>query len=296
MVPFGGWDMPVEYSGLISEHMAVRKAAGLFDVSHMGEFEVEGPGALAVPPARDLATTWPSSSTARRSTPRCPCRTGRPWTTSSCIGAPPTATSSSSTPATSRRTSAGCRSRGRRTARSANRSDAYALIALQGPRAQEILQPLTALDLAALKYYHFAEAEVDELSGHRLPHRLHRRGRLRDLRAARARGGLLEAPARGRPREGPRPRRPRGARHAAPGGEDVPLRPGHGRDDDARRGRPRLDRLPRRGQGRLSGPRRAGRAEEERRRRASSWASRSPAAGSRATAIPCSCTTSGSAR
>ena len=39
--------MPVEYSGLISEHMAVRKAAGLFDVSHMGEFEVEGPGALA---------------------------------------------------------------------------------------------------------------------------------------------------------------------------------------------------------------------------------------------------------
>src|SRR5262249_50030901 len=47
MVPFGGWDMPVEYSGLISEHMAVRKTAGLFDVSHMGEFEVEGTGALA---------------------------------------------------------------------------------------------------------------------------------------------------------------------------------------------------------------------------------------------------------
>jgi len=46
MVPFGGWDMPVEYSGLIAEHQAVRTAAGLFDVSHMGEFEVEGPGAL----------------------------------------------------------------------------------------------------------------------------------------------------------------------------------------------------------------------------------------------------------
>ena len=46
MVAFGGWDMPVEYSGLISEHMAVRRAAGLFDVSHMGEFTVEGPGAL----------------------------------------------------------------------------------------------------------------------------------------------------------------------------------------------------------------------------------------------------------
>ena len=47
MVPFGGWDMPVEYAGLISEHMAVRTAAGLFDVSHMGEVTVEGPGALA---------------------------------------------------------------------------------------------------------------------------------------------------------------------------------------------------------------------------------------------------------
>ena len=46
MVAFGGWEMPVEYSGLITEHMAVRGAAGLFDVSHMGELEVEGPGAL----------------------------------------------------------------------------------------------------------------------------------------------------------------------------------------------------------------------------------------------------------
>ena len=44
MVPFGGWDMPVEYAGLISEHLAVREAAGLFDVSHMGEFEIEGAG------------------------------------------------------------------------------------------------------------------------------------------------------------------------------------------------------------------------------------------------------------
>ena len=46
MVAFGGWEMPVEYSGLIAEHMAVRTAAGVFDVSHMGELQVEGPGAL----------------------------------------------------------------------------------------------------------------------------------------------------------------------------------------------------------------------------------------------------------
>src|SRR2546428_81696 len=46
MVPFGGWDMPVQYTGIVEEHRTVRSAVGLFDVSHMGEFEVEGPGAL----------------------------------------------------------------------------------------------------------------------------------------------------------------------------------------------------------------------------------------------------------
>lgn len=46
MVDFGGWDMPVQYSGVIDEHLATRTAAGLFDVSHMGEIEVCGPGAL----------------------------------------------------------------------------------------------------------------------------------------------------------------------------------------------------------------------------------------------------------
>ena len=47
MVEFGGWDMPVEYTGIVDEHMAVRTKAGLFDVSHMGEIEIAGPEALA---------------------------------------------------------------------------------------------------------------------------------------------------------------------------------------------------------------------------------------------------------
>jgi len=47
MVDFGGWDMPVEYGGLIREHMAVRTAVGLFDVSHMGDIQLRGPGSLA---------------------------------------------------------------------------------------------------------------------------------------------------------------------------------------------------------------------------------------------------------
>jgi aminomethyltransferase len=47
MVDFGGWDMPVEYSGLVAEHMAVRTGVGVFDVSHMGEIQFRGPGSLA---------------------------------------------------------------------------------------------------------------------------------------------------------------------------------------------------------------------------------------------------------
>jgi aminomethyltransferase len=47
LVEFAGWDMPVQYAGVIEEHLAVRKHAGLFDVSHMGEIIIRGPGALA---------------------------------------------------------------------------------------------------------------------------------------------------------------------------------------------------------------------------------------------------------
>ncbi len=47
MVDFNGWDMPVEYSGIIAEHLAVRSGVGIFDVSHMGDIRVEGPEALA---------------------------------------------------------------------------------------------------------------------------------------------------------------------------------------------------------------------------------------------------------
>ena len=54
MVNFGGWDMPVEYSGIVAEHMATRTAAGLFDVSHMGEIEVRGAARARSGAARHL--------------------------------------------------------------------------------------------------------------------------------------------------------------------------------------------------------------------------------------------------
>jgi aminomethyltransferase len=48
MVPFGGWDMPVQYDGILAEHQAVRQKVGVFDISHMGEFTIAGPNAEAV--------------------------------------------------------------------------------------------------------------------------------------------------------------------------------------------------------------------------------------------------------
>jgi aminomethyltransferase len=47
LVPFAGWEMPIQYEGIAAEHQAVRERVGLFDVSHMGELHVSGPGALA---------------------------------------------------------------------------------------------------------------------------------------------------------------------------------------------------------------------------------------------------------
>src|SRR5215468_11827566 len=54
MVDFGGWDMPVQYSGIIDEHNTVRNAVGVFDVSHMGEIEIRGPEAAKL---TDFVTT-----------------------------------------------------------------------------------------------------------------------------------------------------------------------------------------------------------------------------------------------
>ena len=59
MVPFGGWDMPVQYAGIISEVAAVRTKSGLFDVSHMGRLYIEGDSATDL---LDLVVTSPAST------------------------------------------------------------------------------------------------------------------------------------------------------------------------------------------------------------------------------------------
>jgi aminomethyltransferase len=159
MVPFGGWDMPVEYSGLIAEHMAVRTAAGVFDVSHMGQFEVEGEGALAFlqkvtsndvaklvdGQAQYSALPMPSGCPVddvivyRRAADRFlvvvnAANVEKDWQW--LLAQSPSRCGLH------------------------NLSDRFALLALQGPRAEAILQRLTSLDLVPIAFYHFAEGAV----------------------------------------------------------------------------------------------------------------------------------------
>ncbi|HEX5217851.1 MAG TPA: glycine cleavage system aminomethyltransferase GcvT [Vicinamibacterales bacterium] len=162
MVEFGGWDMPVEYSGITDEHLAVRTRAGLFDVSHMGQIELAGADALA-------AVQWMTSNDASR------LAIGQvqysALTTDQGTFVDDVLVYRMADDHYLLVVNAGnivkdhewivgqAKSRGGDVA-VVNSSSRYALIALQGPAAQEILQTLTGVDLAAIKYYWFATGEV----------------------------------------------------------------------------------------------------------------------------------------
>ena len=163
MVEFGGWDMPVQYAGVIAEHLAVRQAAGLFDVSHMGEIEVAGHDALAF---LQYATTndasllvdgqvqytalcYPEGGVVddltlyRYSAERyllCVNAANIEKDYAWIVGLKEASSYSDLT--------------------IVDRSPEYAQLALQGPRSEAILASLTAADLQALKYYHFCEGSV----------------------------------------------------------------------------------------------------------------------------------------
>ena len=161
MVPFGGWEMPVSYAGIAAEHLAVRAAAGLFDVSHMGEVEIAGSGALAAvqriscnDAARlEIGQAQYSALTTPEGTFLDDLLVYRMADDHFLL-----VTNAANTPADFawiRKEVAGVGD-----TFAVNTSSRYALLALQGPRAQEILQPLTAVELADLQYYRFTTGEV----------------------------------------------------------------------------------------------------------------------------------------
>jgi aminomethyltransferase len=154
MVPFGGWEMPVQYSGIMEEHRAVRTCAGLFDVSHMGEIDLAGPGAL--PLVQRLVTNDVGRLAVGQAlyTPMCTdvagiiddllvYRMGDDHLML-VVNAANTAEDL-----------AWIRDHAAADTRIADRTADTALLAFQGPRAQEILQRLTATPLSEIRYFCF---------------------------------------------------------------------------------------------------------------------------------------------
>ena len=162
MVEFGGWDMPVEYTGIVDEHQAVRTRAGLFDVSHMGEIEIAGPDALA-------AVQWITSNDASKlsigqiqySALTTPAGTFVDDVLVYRIGEAHfmLVVNAGNIMKDHEWIAARIKERGGDTS-VVNASSRYALLALQGPQAEAILQSLTAVDLKAIKYYWFSTGEV----------------------------------------------------------------------------------------------------------------------------------------
>ena len=161
MMEFGGWDMPVEYTGIVDEHMAVRTRAGLFDVSHMGQIEIAGAdalkavqhitsndaGRLAVNQAHYSALTTPEGTfvddvlTYKLGDEHFMLVVNGSniikdfkWIAEHITGVGD--------------------------AVAVNTSSRYALLAIQGPAARDVLQTLTGVNLSELKYHWFTTGEV----------------------------------------------------------------------------------------------------------------------------------------
>ncbi len=160
MVPFAGFEMPVQYpAGITAEHKAVREGAGLFDVSHMGEFDVIGtdalkfvsyvtsndPGTLAVGQVQYSSFLHPSGGIVDD------CLVYRMADRMMLV------VNASNMQKDWEHIA---RFASKFDVRLVNKSDDTALLALQGPKAQAVLQPLTKTALDPIGYYHFATGEV----------------------------------------------------------------------------------------------------------------------------------------
>ena len=161
MIDFGGWELPVQFTGILDEHHAVRTRAGLFDVSHMGEILVQGPQAL--PLLQNSTCNDVSKLEVGRAQ-----YNGLLYPTAGFVddiliyqmGADDyfvvvNAANSDKDYEWLAQSAAGMDVRVR------NASADYAQLALQGPDSERILQPLTDVDLKTMKYYRFARGKVD---------------------------------------------------------------------------------------------------------------------------------------
>jgi len=166
MVPFGGWDMPVEYSGIVREHMSVRTNAGLFDVSHMGEIELAGRDALrAVQLISTNDAARLSVGQAQLSALTTPAGTFVDDLLVYRLAADHFLLVINAADIERKYRWIADHTRETGDVAVVNSSSRYALLALQGPAALSILQPLTGVDLQSIKYYWFAHGEVAGVRG-----------------------------------------------------------------------------------------------------------------------------------
>ncbi|MBI4786530.1 MAG: glycine cleavage system aminomethyltransferase GcvT [Chloroflexi bacterium] len=167
MVEFGGWEMPVQYSGILDEHHTVRNAAGLFDIDHMGQFDVTGPDALAFLQhllSSDLSAVEPNAAKYAIL-----CYADGTVVDDTFVyrlgGAEPyymvvvNASNREKDFKWMEHHRAGYQ------VKLEDVSDKYYMLAFQGPRAEEVLQKLESFDLSKIKYHHAREIGIHDERG-----------------------------------------------------------------------------------------------------------------------------------
>ena len=158
MQEFAGYNMPIEYSGIIDEHMTVCQGVGVFDVSHMGEFWVKGPHALDF--LQEVTSNNVALLTPGKIQYTCfPNETGGIVDDLLVYSYEPDKYMLVVNAANIEKDWNWCVSHNRVGAELENSSDKMAQLAIQGPKATATLQKLTSVDLSAIPYYHFAVGE-----------------------------------------------------------------------------------------------------------------------------------------
>jgi aminomethyltransferase len=157
-VDFGGWEMPVQYTGILDEHQAVRQRAGLFDVSHMGEIELRGPHALAV--AQELTVNDLGRLRDGQAQYSLLCRPTGGVVDDVMVHRVSRERVLLCVNASNTEKDFAWIAEHHNGAEVINRSAEFSLLALQGPRATEILTGLTSLPLSQIAPFAFAEGKI----------------------------------------------------------------------------------------------------------------------------------------
>jgi aminomethyltransferase len=164
MVPFAGYEMPVQYEGVNAEHITVRNSVGVFDVSHMGEFLIEGPNALNL--VQSLCSNDAAHLAIGQAQYSClPNSTGGIVDDLIVYRLKELAFLLVVNASNIEKDWNWIQSKNSENVKMKNLSDDYSLLAIQGPAAVEAMQPLSSFDLSAIKFYHFKEGDFAGIDG-----------------------------------------------------------------------------------------------------------------------------------